>query len=190
LPSTPNLSRNLTKPPLSVPATTLGAVARQFPPDVLVLAVLWAAVLCAGPGAVLSYQTAAELAGLQTRPANLVHVTIPTNRRVVPRPGLVIHLPADHTRQAAPRPRASLQGVLADRVRRAADGRAAGLHSILERRYHRDVDKPHGLPAAQRPCEVAAEVARVLADRGFAGARRCSASCPVGDTNRRRRPSA
>ncbi|HSR83103.1 MAG TPA: type IV toxin-antitoxin system AbiEi family antitoxin domain-containing protein, partial [Streptosporangiaceae bacterium] len=58
------------------------------------LAVLWAAVLCAGPGAVLSYETAAELAGLLTRPANLVHVTIPTNRRVGARPGLVIHMSA------------------------------------------------------------------------------------------------
>ncbi|HSR84718.1 MAG TPA: hypothetical protein VLM11_11125, partial [Streptosporangiaceae bacterium] len=151
--------------------------------------------------------------------------------------------------------RASLQGALAGRDRRAADGRGGGLHSILERRYQRDVEKPHGLPTAQRqvqfrsgdhneyrdalyaaygtaveldgdamhaadarwrdvrrdnaaaadgivtlrygwfdvsqrPCEVAAEVARVLADRGFAGAHPCSASCPVADPNRRRRPSA
>jgi predicted transcriptional regulator of viral defense system len=58
------------------------------------LAVLWAAVLSAGPGAVLSYLTAAELAGLITRPSDLVHVTIPINRRVVTRAGLMIHISA------------------------------------------------------------------------------------------------
>jgi hypothetical protein len=122
---------------------------------------------------------------------------------------------------------------------------AAGLHSVLELRYRRDVERPHGLPRATRqarfrrgdhneyrdvryeayltaveldgelahmgeawrrdarrdnaaaadgivtlrygwfdvtksPCQVAAEVARVLARRGFAGARPCSPSCPVG----------
>jgi hypothetical protein len=126
---------------------------------------------------------------------------------------------------------------------------AAGLHSILELRYRRDVERPHGLPRSTRqarfrrgghneyrdvlydaylaaveldgelahigeawrrdarrdnaaaadgiitlryswfdvtksPCQVAAEVARVLTLRGFAGARPCSASCPVGADKR------
>jgi hypothetical protein len=129
---------------------------------------------------------------------------------------------------------------------------AAGLHSVLELRYHRDVERPHGLPKGTRqarfrrghneyrdvlyeayltaveldgelahigeawrrdarrdnaaaadgimtlrygwfdvtksPCQVAAEVARVLARRGFAGARPCSPSCPVGADKRTQRP--
>lgn len=40
------------------------------------------------------------------------------------------------------------------------------------------------------PCEVAAEVAGVLATRGYQGARPCSAACPVGREGVQRRPSA
>jgi hypothetical protein len=36
------------------------------------------------------------------------------------------------------------------------------------------------LPVTTLPCEVAAEVARLLAVRGYRGARPCSPSCPVG----------
>jgi len=43
---------------------------------------LWAAVLRAGPGAVLSHQTAAELDGLTDQPSKIVHVTIGHDRRV------------------------------------------------------------------------------------------------------------
>jgi hypothetical protein len=43
---------------------------------------LWAAVLRAGPDAVLSHQTAAELDGLTDRPSRLAHVTIAHGRRV------------------------------------------------------------------------------------------------------------
>jgi hypothetical protein len=43
---------------------------------------LWAAVLRAGSGAVLSHQTAAELDGLTDRPSKIVHVTIAHDRRV------------------------------------------------------------------------------------------------------------
>jgi hypothetical protein len=38
---------------------------------------LWAALLRAGPGAVLSHQTAAELYGLVKQPGALIHVTVP-----------------------------------------------------------------------------------------------------------------
>jgi Transcriptional regulator, AbiEi antitoxin len=58
------------------------------------LAVLWAAVLWAGPGAMLSHQTAAELAELTDRPGESVHVTIPAKRRVSSAPGVVIHVSA------------------------------------------------------------------------------------------------
>ena len=63
------------------------------------LAKLWAAVLYAGPGAVLSHQTAAELSSLTDVPSELVHVSIPADRRVSPKPGLVVHISA-RTRRA------------------------------------------------------------------------------------------
>ncbi len=73
-------------------------------------AVLWAAVLRAGPGATLSHQTAAELYGITRMPSELIHVTIPDDRRVYPVPGLVVHLSgrilaARHPSQTPPRTR-------------------------------------------------------------------------------------
>jgi hypothetical protein len=55
------------------------------------MATLWAAVLAAGPGAVLSHWSAAELAGLLDRPASTVHVAVPHGRKVVAVPGVVVH---------------------------------------------------------------------------------------------------
>ncbi len=254
-------------------------------------ATLWAAVLYAGPGAVLSHQTAAELVGLADAPSSLIHVTIPADRRVCQRAGLVIHVstraataihPArtpPQTRveetildlwQAAPNlddavgwvtrglgRRLTAQGKL--RAAAAARSRvrwrarltellspeAAGIHSVLEYRYLRCVERPHRLPVGRRqaharregrseyrdtlyeaystaveldgrvahpgdtrwrdihrdnaasvagittlrygwrdvtatPCKVAADIAAVLAARGYEGARPCSADCPVG----------
>jgi very-short-patch-repair endonuclease len=43
---------------------------------------LWAGVLRAGPGAVLSHDTAAELDGLTDRPSTVTHVTVGLDRRV------------------------------------------------------------------------------------------------------------
>lgn len=253
--------------------------------------VLWAAVLAAGPGAMLSHQTAAELDGLSDQPSSLIHVTVPGNRRVCRRPGLVLHYSARarkavHPARTPPRTRVEetildLWGAaprLADavswvsrglgrrlttqaRLRAALQARAkirrralltqllspdmAGLHSILEYGYVRDVERPHGLPRGIRqavalvsghrqyrdtlydkyklvveldgrishpdetrwadirrdnaaatdglttlrygtvailtaPCRVAAEVAKLLASRGYVGARPCSPGCPVG----------
>ncbi len=48
------------------------------------MGLLWAAVLRGGPGAALSYQTAAELDGLIDRPGGCVHVTVGPARRVAP----------------------------------------------------------------------------------------------------------
>jgi hypothetical protein len=53
---------------------------------------LWAAVLYAGRGAVLSHETAGELQKLTDRPSALVHLTVPGNRRVTRVKGLVIHV--------------------------------------------------------------------------------------------------
>lgn len=52
---------------------------------------LWAAVLRIGPGSVLSHETAAELQRLVEKPVPLIHVTVPTERRVCAVPGLVVH---------------------------------------------------------------------------------------------------
>lgn len=54
-------------------------------------AVLWAAVLRAGTGAVLSYDTAAELQKLVDWPSSAIHVTIPGQRRIATIPGVIVH---------------------------------------------------------------------------------------------------
>src|ERR1700761_6359436 len=54
---------------------------------------LWAAVLRAGPSAVLSHLTAAELHGLLDHPAGSIFVTIPSARRVEV-PGLIVRTSA------------------------------------------------------------------------------------------------
>jgi predicted transcriptional regulator of viral defense system len=51
----------------------------------------WAALRRAGPDAVLSYDTAAELSQLTTRRSALIHVTVPRPQHVSPVRGLVIH---------------------------------------------------------------------------------------------------
>ncbi len=52
---------------------------------------LWAAVLSAGPGAILSHETAAELHRLADQPADLIYVTVPRERRVVAAEGVSIY---------------------------------------------------------------------------------------------------
>jgi hypothetical protein len=52
---------------------------------------LWAAVLWAGPGASLSHETAAELHRLTDQLAEVIHLTVPVQRRVVAVSGVVIH---------------------------------------------------------------------------------------------------
>jgi Transcriptional regulator, AbiEi antitoxin len=53
-------------------------------------ALLWAAVLYAGPGAYLSHETAAEINGLSDDESPAISVTIPASRRVSAPPGVVI----------------------------------------------------------------------------------------------------
>jgi hypothetical protein len=55
---------------------------------------LWAALRRAGPGAMLSHETAAEVHGLTDKPSATIHITVPPSRRPAqqsPIPGLVIH---------------------------------------------------------------------------------------------------
>jgi len=155
----------------------------------------WAAVLRAGPGAVLSHETAAELVGL-AEPSTPIHVTVPTRRTPGRIPGTVIHrsdliAQRRHPTRLPPQTRieetvvdltqssrrlddamAWLARAVGSRVTtpdRLADGFqarprlrhrrtllsaltdvASGCQSLLELRYLRDVERPHGLPPSER----------------------------------------
>jgi hypothetical protein len=52
---------------------------------------LWAAVLSAGPGAMLSHETAAELQRLADKPVDTIHVTVPGHRRINATEGISLH---------------------------------------------------------------------------------------------------
>lgn len=85
---------------------------------------LWAAILYAGRGAELSYETAAEFYGLAARRAPLIHVSVPASRRVQPAPGLSIHVSARAGATRFPRgvlPRTSVADTILD-LAEAASG--------------------------------------------------------------------
>jgi hypothetical protein len=157
---------------------------------------LWAAVLSAGPGAALSHETAAELQRLTDNSADLIHVTIPVQRRVVAAAGVALHRSAraiaavqGHTYP----PRTKAEETVLDLTQTAATfddvcgwvtraiarevtdmdrlfeamrsrtklrwraelheliaAAAGGDHSVLEFRYHHDVERAHGLPESRR----------------------------------------
>jgi predicted transcriptional regulator of viral defense system len=157
---------------------------------------LWAAVLSVGPGAALSHQAAAELYRLVDGQAELIHVTIPHQRRVTAPPGVTVHRSrrADQAVQArAYPPRTTIEETVLDLVHAAKTfddvcgwvtraiareltdeamlqaamkarqrlrwrndlqqliaAAAGGDHSVLEFRYHRDVERAHGLPESAR----------------------------------------
>jgi putative AbiEi antitoxin of type IV toxin-antitoxin system/uncharacterized protein DUF559 len=253
-------------------------------------AMMWAAVLAVGEGAVLSHRSAAELWKLTDEPCEAVHVTVPSDRRVRKPEGVVIHLSTRAAQAAHPTlipPRTRVEETILDladaargvdevigwvsrglgrgltvqgklraalaqrgRVRWRADlteflsADMAGLLSVLEFRYFRNVERPHGLPVRKRqswfrqgrrsgyrdtlyekygliveldgqvahpaeakwrdarrdniaasqglttlrlgwqdvtvrPCDTAAQVAAVLARRGYTGFHGCSPDCPV-----------
>jgi hypothetical protein len=71
---------------------------------------LWAAVLRAGPNAILSHQTAAELDGLTDRQSALTHLTVPGEQHVTIIPGVRVHrslraVQARHPARTPPRTR-------------------------------------------------------------------------------------
>ncbi len=63
-----------------------------FTGDIAWNARLWAAVLYAGPGTLLSHETAAEILLLTDHRCPVIHVAIPGNRRVRPPQGVRIHI--------------------------------------------------------------------------------------------------
>jgi hypothetical protein len=97
-------------------ATFTGQLSRE--------AELWSVVLRAGPGAVLSRQTAAELFRLIDRPSPLVHVTVPVGRHISPIPGAVIHRSARAERTVHPSllpPRTRIEHTVLDLVNHEPD---------------------------------------------------------------------
>jgi predicted transcriptional regulator of viral defense system len=160
---------------------------------------LWAAVLGAGDGAVLSHQTAAELHGLIDSPAEAIHVTVPSTRRITI-PGLVIRRSGRIGQARQPNrdpPRTTVEETVLDLVELTktfddacgwitkACGRrltteeklqaalamrkkmrwrteladileaaGGGIHSVLEYRYLRDVERAHGLPRSRHQVRV------------------------------------
>jgi len=164
--------------------------------------ILWAALLRAGPGAVLSHQTAAERHGLIDEPSPVIIITVPKSRSPArtPIPGVVIHrsdaiLRTRHPAMLPPCTRVEdtvldliqaaanfddayawicraigRRRTTADRIRLAMDARKkmrwrreltmalgdadAGVLSVLEYRYVHRVERPHGLPPAQRQARI------------------------------------
>jgi hypothetical protein len=165
---------------------------------------LWAALLRAGPDAVLSHQTAAERHGLTDDPSPVITITVPAARHPGRRtriPGVVIHrsdaiLRTRHPAMFPPCTRVEdtvldlieiapsfddaymwisraigRRRTTAARIRQAMAARkkmrwrreisvalgdaAGGALSVLEYRYVRRVEHPHGLPAARRQAKVA-----------------------------------
>jgi hypothetical protein len=182
---------------------------------------LWITILRAGPEAVLSHETAAELHGF-AKPAKQIHVTVPAGRRPAqhrPLPGVVIHRSSNvraepHAAWVLPRTspedtvldlisaastfneaymwlcRAIGRGVTLPQFLREALSRRArfrwrawiiealaekeqGLDSPLERRYVRDVERAHGLPAARRQARRRAGSANMYLDNLYEGYRLC-----------------
>lgn len=175
---------------------------------------LWAALRRAGPEAVLSHQTAAELSRLSSRPSPLIHVMLPRQVHLRSIPGVVVHRSsridqARHPSLTPPQTRieettldlAEAAGDLDDALAwlaRACGGRlttpdmlrtalasrarirwrrelalalndiAAGAHSVLELRYLRGVERPHGLPSAERQVRVVGKKRAVYRDVHYA----------------------
>jgi predicted transcriptional regulator of viral defense system len=170
---------------------------------------LWAAVLRAGNGAVLSHQTAAELHGLIDAPAESIFVTVPSTRRITA-PGIVIRMSgriAEATQPNREPPRTIIEETVLDlaHLARSFDDacgwitracgrrltteeklRAAlalrkkmrwrvelddvlaaagdGIHSVLEYRYVRDVERAHGLPRSRHQVRVVIDGKTVYRD--------------------------
>jgi predicted transcriptional regulator of viral defense system len=170
---------------------------------------LWAAVIRAGNGAVLSHQTAAELHGLIDAPAESIFVTVPSTRRITT-PGIVIRMSgriAEATQPNREPPRTTLEETVLDlaQLARSFDDacgwitracgrrltteeklRAAlasrkkmrwrtelddvlaaagdGIHSVLEYRYVRDVERAHGLPRSRHQVRVVIDGKTVYRD--------------------------
>ena len=99
-------------------ATARGPLSRE--------AMLWAALLRAGSGAVLSHETAAELCGLISEPDPVIHVTVPAHRnpaRDGAMPGIAVHRSTHRgrrVRQGTGPPRIGIDDTVIDLTQRSA----------------------------------------------------------------------
>jgi predicted transcriptional regulator of viral defense system len=111
-------------------------------------ALLWAALLRAGPGAVLSHETAAGLHGLVHQPGPAIHITVPARRnpaRGGSMPGVVVHRSARGAIPASWPPRTGIDDTVIDLTQTSATageaftwlGRAVGLRLTTARRLRR-----------------------------------------------------
>jgi hypothetical protein len=167
---------------------------------------LWAAVLLAGPGAVLSHETAAQLQRLTDKPSDAIHISIPGQRRVRTVADISIHRSVrivQATEGYSYPPRTRIEETVLDLTQSAASfddvcgwvtrafardlttetqlraairaraklrwradlselvvAAAGGDHSVLEFRYHRDVERAHGLPESIRQVPFRTEAGR------------------------------
>ena len=144
------------------------------------IALLWAAVLRAGPGAVLSYDTAAELDRLADRPSGCVHVTVGPARQVTvadregqgSAPKIVLHRSARLEQARHPArtpPRTRIEETTLDLIQAAPsiDTALAWLASACGRR----LTTPElllGSMAARPKLRWRAELTRALTDVGGA----------------------
>ena len=105
-------------------------------------AVLWAAVLRAGPQAILSHETAAELSGLVDKRSKLLHVTIPESQRVRPIAGFVIHRSSriPEIRDPDLPPRTMIEETMLDLAQEAAS--FDDVVSLLARAFQRRLTLP------------------------------------------------
>ena len=84
---------------------------------------LWAALLWAGKGAMLSHETALEVAELIDKPSAEIHLTVPSARRPAqgkPMSGVVIHRSDQVSSLAAALPRTSVEDAVLDLAAAAA----------------------------------------------------------------------
>jgi hypothetical protein len=125
----------------SVYATFSGPVPRE--------SALWAAVLRAGRGAVLSHESSAELIGLLDEPDPLIHVMVPSGRRIAGIPGVVVHQSRriDDARHPLRRPpQTRVEETVVDLTQTAASlGPALGL---IARACGRRLTRPERIVAA------------------------------------------
>jgi hypothetical protein len=94
---------------------------------------LWAVVLYAGRGALLSHETAAWLHGFCDRPADVIHVTIPVERRVREPERVHVHRSARVIAAAAAAedpPRMQVEETVLDLVNESASAAEAGAWAI------------------------------------------------------------
>jgi hypothetical protein len=170
---------------------------------------LWAALLRAGPGAVLSHLSAAELHGLIDYPGESIFVTVSSTRRVTAR-GIDVRMSGRIAEAAQPGrepARTNLEETVFDLIElavafddacgwitravgrrltteerlsaalklrkkmrwraRLEDVLAAagdGIHSVLEYRYLRDVERAHGLPRSQHQVRMVIDGKTVYRD--------------------------